>query len=142
MSIRFLSIVILFCSSFAVHAENKQIFLLKQETPGHIVYASLLTDGESAIANIAGMGASKIKKDVVITVDEFNYLWAIANSKELMVFEFKSGQIKDLADSNYYTVNFRIGDGAKTYLRIPVKDLNGSSKEFVTKIKKIINTES
>jgi len=142
LSIRILTLVILLFTSVSSYAENKQLFLLKQETPGHIVYASLITDGKSAIANIAGMGASTIKKDVEITLEEFNYLWGIANSSELMAFEFKSGEIKDLSDPKFYTISLRVGSNDKTYLRLPVENLEGTTKELVSKIKGIINSES
>lgn len=115
---------------------------MKQETPGHIVFASLITDGKSAIANVAGMGASTIKKDVEITLEEFNYLWGIANSSDLKAFEFKSGEIKDLADPKFYTISLRVGSSNKIYFRLPVENLEGSPKKLVNKINGIINSES
>ena len=132
--------IALFCNSAV--ARTSQLFFLQRLEPGHIVYASLMSNGDSAIANIAGMGASKIKKDIEIDQALFSKLWNITSSKEFSGYIFEKGTVDDLADPNFYTISLRVDNADKTYFRISINDKSESVRVLVSTIQGLIGAGS
>lgn len=134
-------IAIALCCNSAL-AKTSQLFFLQQLEPGHIVYASIMSNGESAIANVAGMGASNIKKDIEIDQVLFSKLWNIVSSEEFSGYLFEKGSVDDLANPSFYTISLRVDSSDKTYFRIPINDTSESARILVSTIQGLIGSGS
>ncbi len=134
-------IAIALCCSSAL-AKTSQLFFLQQLKPGHIVYVSLMSNGESAMAKVAGKGASNLKKDIEIDQALFSKLWNIASSPEFSRYVFEKGSVDNLANSRFYTLSLRVDNSDKTYLRIPINDTSESARFLVSTIQGLIGPES
>jgi hypothetical protein len=119
-------------------AADRNVMLLQQLEPGHIISVILVEHGGHVRVGIRGMGASTVNKSAEISVEEFARLWTLANSKELAVYRLTSKD-QNMADPNYFTVTVGADGKADFDLRIPVKGQNERAAALTSSIRRHID---
>lgn len=120
-------------------AADRNIFLLQQLEPGHIISVMLVEHGGHVRVGVTGMGASTINKLTETSAAKFARLWRLANSTELAEYRLKSDDDGNMADPNYFTVAVGADGKAEFDLKIPVKSHNKSAEALTSGIRRYID---
>jgi hypothetical protein len=135
-----LAIVIsLLMASACALAADRNIMLLQQLQPAHIISVMVVEHGGHIRVGVNGFGASTLKKSAEMSTAEFARLWELANSKELVEYRLKGDDGSNMADPNYFTVSVGADGKADFDLKIPVKAHNQAAESFCSGIRRFID---
>ena len=127
-------IIFIFGNSYIL-ASEKQILLLHQKIPGIMLFVSMIDNGENCLVMVGNRSNPMDAKEIFINTNIFKSLWGLGNSKQLQKYQFKPGEIANLANPKFYTISLRNEFGDKIYLQVPVKGLNNKASKFIKSIK-------
>lgn len=126
-------------STSAAESVSKHIVYAQQEYPGELVVAKINQDNSGTYISTMGFGKGAQDLETPVSAQQFKLIWDMIHSSEMEKYRYTLSPKDSLSEARAYTLELK-ADGAKLFsLRIPVNDMNATSKTLIDTIKQLIS---